>query len=56
MRFMYDKEQNSVINDSMTALFQNEEKYVMNKIHIVYKNNQSSSITISKNLKYLEIR
>jgi len=56
MRYMYNKEQNRTITDAMTTIFQSEEKYVMNKILIVYKNGQSSNITIDKNLKYLEIK
>lgn len=55
MRYMYSKDQNKTINESITPLFNNNEKYIMNKIHIVYKNNETTTINITKNQKYLEI-
>lgn len=56
MRYMFDKNQNKTVNDSMTALFNNSEMYVMNKILVVYKDNETSTINLTRNLQYLEIK
>ena len=50
MLFMNDKSQNQNISESMTTLFDQPETYVLNKILIVYKNNQTTTITLTHNV------